>query len=171
MIIIITGASCSGKTTLAKMIKKELRHSAQVMISMTSREPREGEENGVDYHFRTREYMENPITKKLFLESEENYGNLYASFKPFIALDSIYVVDPRGAKFIQDQYQGQCFTVATSVSATDENRLTGERLEVQETEHLEALKLADISIIDAADNLDSFSALMTDLKEKKKNMK
>ncbi len=46
--IIITGPSCSGKTSLAKMLT---RYGCQQIITSTNRQPRPGEKHGVDYFF------------------------------------------------------------------------------------------------------------------------
>lgn len=49
MIICLTGPTCSGKTTLAKYMEKEQGYER--IITYTTRPPREGEMDGVDYHF------------------------------------------------------------------------------------------------------------------------
>lgn len=77
-IFILIGPSASGKTTLIKKSKNELNFG--VIISTTTRNPRIGEKNGVDYYFVTR----NEFQKLNMIESDEYSGNLYG-----ISLESI----------------------------------------------------------------------------------
>ncbi len=61
-LIILSGPSCVGKSPLDKALKKfhpELRGSLQHLVLSNSRQPRPGEKDGVDYHFRTQEYIQN----------------------------------------------------------------------------------------------------------------
>lgn len=75
-ILTLTGPSCSGKTTLLNELVKN--HGYRKIISHTTRNPREGEINGVDYHFVTKsEFYELKDANK-FAETVEfggfNYG-------------------------------------------------------------------------------------------------
>ena len=54
---------------------------------MTSRSPRSGESDGVDYHFRTREEMLEMKKNGEFVESVESYGNLYGT--PRFEIDKV----------------------------------------------------------------------------------
>lgn len=76
-LIIVSGPSGSGKSSLiARVLPKfdgRLRHS----ISATTREPRDGEQDGVDYHFWTREQFERGIAAGDFLEYATVFGNHY----------------------------------------------------------------------------------------------
>lgn len=60
--IILAGPSCAGKSPLAKALARfypELSNSLQPLVLYNSRSPRPGEINGKDYHFRSREEIEN----------------------------------------------------------------------------------------------------------------
>ena len=60
-LVVLSGPSCAGKSPLAKALAKfhpELFDRLQPLILHNSRDPRPGERNGVDYHFRTREQVE-----------------------------------------------------------------------------------------------------------------
>lgn len=74
-ILTLTGPSCSGKTTLLNELVKN--HGYRKIISHTTRAPREGEVNGIDYHFvTTDEFFEIKNTDK-FAETVEFGGFHY----------------------------------------------------------------------------------------------
>ena len=61
-LVILSGPSCVGKSPLAKTLTKfypELRKTLQPLVLYNSRDARPGEVDGVDYHFRSREQIEN----------------------------------------------------------------------------------------------------------------
>ena len=77
-LFIVSAPSGSGKTTLCNRLKddiKDLYHS----ISATTRPPRPGEQDGVDYVFLSREQFESMIDTGAFLEYEENFGQFYGT--------------------------------------------------------------------------------------------
>jgi guanylate kinase len=60
-LVILTGPSCVGKSPLVRALRKfhpELACRLQPMVLHNSRDPRPGERDGVDYHFRTRKHIE-----------------------------------------------------------------------------------------------------------------
>jgi guanylate kinase len=69
-LVILSGPSCVGKTPLAKALAKfypELRKRLQPLVLYNSRAARPGEADGVDYHFRAREQIENLKAKDHFV--------------------------------------------------------------------------------------------------------
>lgn len=76
-LFVITGPSGAGKGSICKEILKDYEN--KFSISMTTRQPREGEEHGVDYYFVTREEFESNIEAGNFLEHAENFDNLYGT--------------------------------------------------------------------------------------------
>jgi guanylate kinase len=71
-LVILSGPSCVGKSPLAKALAKfypELRKALQPLVLFNSRRPRPGEIDGVDYHFRSREQIEQ-------LESKDHFAVL-----------------------------------------------------------------------------------------------
>ena len=57
-LIIISGPSGAGKTTLLKRVYALCRRPLEFSVSATTRKPRDGEVDGVDYHFLSREEFE-----------------------------------------------------------------------------------------------------------------
>ena len=82
-ILIISGPSGCGKSTLLKEVYKEIGDDYYFSISSTTREPRVGEKNGVDYFFIKKEEFLEDIEAGHFLEWAEVHGNYYGtSLKP-----------------------------------------------------------------------------------------
>jgi len=77
--VVVCGPSGVGKGTLLKRLKKEHPGIFEVAVSHTSRAPREGEENGIHYHFVTRENFEELINESAFLEYADVHGNYYGT--------------------------------------------------------------------------------------------
>ena len=76
---VITGPSGVGKSTLIKKLMAEFPDKFGFSVSHTTREARPGEQDGVDYHFVTREQMQRDICAGLFVEHAEVHGNLYGT--------------------------------------------------------------------------------------------
>ena len=76
---VITGPSGVGKSTLIKKLMAEFPDHFGFSVSHTTRDPRPGEQDGVDYHFVTREQMQGDIDAGLFVEHAEVHGNLYGT--------------------------------------------------------------------------------------------
>ena len=80
MLVILSGVSGAGKDT----IKKELIKRMEEVISLpsyTSRNPREGEEEGIQYHFISRDEFENKIKNDEFYEYDLHHENYYGTSK------------------------------------------------------------------------------------------
>lgn len=77
-IFIVTAASGTGKTTLVSRLST-CKQDIRVSISHTTRAPREGEQNGVHYHFVSTDEFEDMIAADAFLEHAQVYGNYYGT--------------------------------------------------------------------------------------------
>ena len=80
-LIVITGPSGVGKTTLLKKLLEEHKKEITFSVSFTSREPRFNEINGVDYFFITKEEFQKKIDEDKFLEYALVHGNFYGTSK------------------------------------------------------------------------------------------
>ena len=80
---IISGPSGVGKSTVLRELFKG-RDDLYFSISATTRAPREGEENGVHYHFIDVERFQKLIHEDAFLEYAEYVGNFYGTPKKFV---------------------------------------------------------------------------------------
>lgn len=109
-LIIISGTTCAGKGTV---IKKLLENHNDLLLSTsyTSRPIREGDIDGVDYYFVSKEEFERKIENGDFLEyAVVHYGDYYGTPKKEVLelLDSgkdvILEIDVQGAKLIKEKY-------------------------------------------------------------------
>ncbi len=78
MLIVLSGPSGSGKGTIIKSLLAQ-RKDTVLSISVTTRQPRPGEEDGIHYFFRTREEFEDMIAENSLLEYAEYNGNYYGT--------------------------------------------------------------------------------------------
>ena len=77
-LFVVSGASGVGKSTVLKKVM-EAREDLFFSVSATTRAPREGEVDGVNYHFITRPQFEELIQKGEFLEYDEHHNTLYGT--------------------------------------------------------------------------------------------
>jgi guanylate kinase len=121
-ILIISGPSGCGKSTLLKEVYKEIS-DYYFSISTTTREPRIGEEHGVDYFFVSKEEFEQDIANDDFLEYALVHGNYYGtSLKPIKkALEEgklvIFDIDVQGHEIVRKKLD----SIVTSVFITTPN--------------------------------------------------
>ena len=94
--LVISGASASGKTEVAHIIAK--KYGLTRVITVTTREKRVGEVDGVDYFFVTKEQFLELLHNDKLVEYAEYNGNYYGSRKDQIADDHILVVEANGLK-------------------------------------------------------------------------
>lgn len=106
ILLLVSGPSGSGKTTLCRRLadEKEVAYST----SCTTRPAREGESNGHDYHFLTREKFCQRVDAGDFLEHAEVHGNFYGTLKSEVlerladGTDVVMDIDVQGADQVRD---------------------------------------------------------------------
>ena len=84
LLIVYSGPSGVGKSTILAEVLKEEDLKLSFSVSMTTRDPREGEEEGVDYFFVDKETFEKAIEEDSFLEYATYVGNYYGTPKAFV---------------------------------------------------------------------------------------
>ncbi len=83
ILIVVSGFAGAGKGTIMKSLM-ERYPGFSLSVSATSRLPREGEKEGVNYFFKTRKEFEEMIERQEFLEHAEYVGNYYGTPKAFV---------------------------------------------------------------------------------------
>lgn len=94
--IILTGASASGKTETALGLQR--KYGLKKAITSTTREIRVGERNGVDYFFYSKEVFLDLLSKGHFIESTLYNSNYYGCGIDQVADDKVIVLDPNGLR-------------------------------------------------------------------------
>ena len=109
LILIVSGPSGSGKSTLCNAMFKEFT-GLEFSVSCTTRAPRGGERDGVEYHFLTREQFEEHIRQDDFLEYANVHGNFYGTLKSEVydrterGTDVLLDIDVQGALSIKKRF-------------------------------------------------------------------
>ena len=80
VILIVSGPSGAGKSTICQGVRKVFPE-LQFSISCTTRSPRPGEQNSVDYFFIDKDEFKNRIANNEFIEYAEVFGNFYGTLK------------------------------------------------------------------------------------------
>lgn len=108
LLIVISAPSGAGKTTLCNGLVNRFP-SLRESISFTTRQPRQGETNGVDYHFVSVERFQQMITDEAFAEWAEVHGNFYGTAIMTLeqarhdGIDILLDIDCQGARILKDR--------------------------------------------------------------------
>ena len=114
LLIVISGPSGVGKDTLIKRLL-QVDPKLKKTVSYTTRPPRKGEVDGVDYLYVSREDLDSRILQGQVLESAEYDGNLYATSASQVAdglnqgFDTILKIDVQGAEQVRSKFPDALF--------------------------------------------------------------
>lgn len=109
-LIIISSPSGAGKTTLCKLLIKKMKN-INLSVSYTSRSKRLNEINGKDYFFISKKKFQTLKNKNFFIETANNFNNLYGSPIRNITLSKrrkkhiLFDIDWKGARKIRKNYK------------------------------------------------------------------
>ena len=81
IVLVISGPAGVGKTTLCDRLLSEFPSKLRRVVTATTRKPREGENDGVDYHFLSKENFLRQVNDGAFIEYEQVHQNLYGTQK------------------------------------------------------------------------------------------
>ncbi len=113
-LFVLSGPSGAGKGTICKELLKNSERMV-LSISMTTRSPREGEVDGINYHFVTKEQFEENIKEDGFLEYAQVFENYYGTPKQLVidtlksGKDVLLEIDTQGAMQIKKAYPDAIF--------------------------------------------------------------
>jgi guanylate kinase len=141
-ILVLSGPSGCGKSSLVNEILK-LRDDIYFSISTTTREIRDGESEGINYHYISKDQFEKEIKEDMFLEWAEVHGNYYGtSLKPVKeALDLgklvIFDIDVQGHEIVKSKFDD----ILTSLFiTTPSSKILKDRLIGRSTDSLEIIE-------------------------------
>jgi len=130
-LVVVSGPSGAGKSTILARVLEEMRN-LRFSVSHTTREAREGETEGVHYHFVDRPTFEKMRDRKLFLESAEVHGQLYGTSRVEYdrasadGVDLLLDLDVQGAAQVREAFPDAVSVFILPPSYTDlERRLRG----------------------------------------------
>jgi len=159
LLIVLSGPSGVGKGTVRKELFSQPNTNYEYSISMTTRNPSEGEIDGVDYFFKKREDFETLIEQGGLLEHAEFVGNYYGTPLAYVnetldaGRDVFLEIEVQGAAQIRKKAPDALFIFLAPPSLTElKDRLVGRGTETEDiiakriataSEELEMMSLYD----------------------------
>jgi len=110
-LFIVSAPSGAGKSSLVRAVLEQVA-DLEVSISHTTRPPRPGEQDGVDYYFVSREAFERMVEQGAFLEYATVFDNMYGSKRSLVeeklrdGIDVIMDMDWQGARQVREAMPG-----------------------------------------------------------------
>lgn len=183
-LFIISGCSGVGKGTLLKLFL-EKNSDVKLSISATTRKPRKGEIDGVNYFFISKQEFEESVQNNEFLEWAEFSGNFYGTKKSFVektlnkGIDIILEIEVKGANQVKEKMpEAKTIFIMPPSVETLEARLRGRHTEDEETiqkrlneakREIQAGQKFDYQIIN--DNLDDALSNLQNIFNSERNTK
>ena len=137
LLFIVSAPSGAGKTSLCKAVLERINHNwarkLKWSCSYTTRKPREGEKNGVDYFFVSESEFEEMVKRGEFAEWAIVHGHRYGTSKRYLAeaedkgIDLLLEIDCQGARQLRERYQPGCFIFILPPSLEELKRRLWER--------------------------------------------
>ncbi len=124
LLVVLSGPSGVGKTTITNALVEQ-GWTGHVVVTVTTRRPRAGEQDGVHYHFRSQAEFQALLERNELLEHAEVHGNWYGvpatpvRTKLAQGTDTILTIDPQGAQHIRERTQDAVFVFLAPESLED----------------------------------------------------
>lgn len=109
VLLVVSGPSGAGKGTICSMLREQLPNLGY-SVSVTTRQPRIGEVDGVNYFFKTVDEVKEMIAKDELLEYAEVYGNYYGTPREYVmeqlksGKDVLLEIDIQGALQVKKRF-------------------------------------------------------------------
>jgi guanylate kinase len=138
-LIILSGPSGSGKSTLIARLLEDKTWPLRLSVSVTTRQPRAGEREGVHYYYWPRERFQEEVQRGGFLEWAEVFGNCYGTLKSEVegprreGTGVVLDIDVKGWQQVKRHCpEAVSIFIRTSSLQVLEERLRGRRTESEE---------------------------------------
>ena len=178
-VFVITGPSGVGKGTLIRGLMERLP-KLELSVSATTRAPRPGEQDGVDYHFLTREQFDPRVAQEDFVEHADYAGRSYGTLRSELenrvqaGVPVVLEIEVQGARQVRAAMPEavQVFIAPPSLSAlrtrlvgrgTDDHEEVERRLRVAEQELTAQPEFAHVVVNDRLDEaLERLTAIVSE---------
>ena len=158
ILVVVSGFSGAGKGTLMKRLLEKYDDYA-LSISVTTRPPREGEQDGREYFFRTHEEFERLIREDALIEYAQYVGNYYGTPQAYVeeqlgsGRDVILEIEIQGALKIKETFPDALLIFVMPPDAAElERRLTGRGTESPEAVRARLKRAAEEAVGVEADD-------------------
>ena len=161
ILMVLSGFSGAGKGTLVKALLKKYNDYA-LSISMTTRAPREGERDGVEYFFSTREKFEETIVNNGLIEYALYCGNYYGTPRAYVeeqmaaGKNVILEIEIQGAVKIKEKFPESLLIFVTPPSADELKR----RLEGRGTESADVIALRLARATEESEGIEAYDYIV-----------
>lgn len=169
LLVVISGPSGVGKGTVRKALFELENHNLEYSVSMTTRLPRKGEIDGIDYFFVSREKFEQNIADGKLLEYAEFVGNYYGTPIDYVesrlskGKEVVLEIEVQGAMQVREKMPDAVFIFIAPPSkkvlreritkrATESEEIINKRMEKAEREFRLAHKYDYIVVNDTVEN-------------------
>lgn len=169
LLIVISGPSGVGKGTVRKALFAREKHNLEYSVSMTTRTPRNGELDGIDYFFVNRDEFEKKINEGKLLEYAEFVGNYYGTPLDYVehrlndGKEVVLEIEVQGAMQVREKMPEAVFIFIVPPSrqalrdritkrATEPEEIINKRMEKAEREFGMAHKYDYIVVNDNVEN-------------------
>lgn len=162
ILVVVSGFSGSGKGTIMKELMKKYSNQYALSVSATTRAPRTGETDGVEYFFKTKEAFEAMIEAGELIEYAQYVGNYYGTPKAYVdeqlnaGKDVILEIEIQGALKVKEKFPDTLLLFVTPPSATElKNRLVG-----RGTEELAVIESRLSRAVEEAEGIEEYDYLV-----------
>lgn len=158
LLLVLSGPSGVGKGTVCKALRERMADIVY-SVSATTRPPRAGEVDGVNYFFKSKEEFKQMIEEDQLLEWAEYVGNYYGTPRRFVeetlgsGRDVILEIEVQGALQVKQKFPQGIFLFLAPPDLTElQNRIVGRGTETEETiRNRMAMAKAEIELMDNYD--------------------
>lgn len=151
ILVVVSGFSGAGKGTIMNALLEKYQ-DYELSISATTRAPREGEVEGNQYFFKTREAFEEMIEKKQLIEWAEYVGNYYGTPKSYVETclqqgkNVLLEIEMQGGMLVKQKFPDAVLIFVTTPSAEKlYERLSGRGTETAEVVHKRLIRASQES--------------------------
>ena len=162
VLVVLSGFSGSGKGTVVKEIMKKYSDEYALSISATTRAPRVGETDGVEYFFKTREEFEAMIENNELVEYAQYVGNYYGTPWAYVdkqltaGKDVILEIEIQGALKVKERFPETVLMFMTPPSADELKR----RLVGRGTETMDVIESRLSRAVEEAQGIENYDYLL-----------